>query len=541
MFQKTIAIYGSHDSSFTFIDNSGQLRIFEVERFTKQRYSSFSKRFDTQSTGINDQLREDFINMLKERLFDKDITTVLYEEVFEDDFIFLRKHFPNANFVKWDDHHKSHAYSAIQNSGFEDSIILSIDGSGINSGSTKVFDYQDKKLSLIDNHMVNLGQAYTISTLPLVDITHQNPKAELLSAAGKFMGICAYGDVIEDWIAPFHDFYLNFINSSFEDSLRKLTQRLKLEEINFDRIYENESFNLTGVKVLTGKKAYDFAATSQFVFEKIVLSLVEFFVDKYNKNVILTGGCALNVLANQKIFEYLNKRGLSLYVPPNPSDCGISYGMWMSYFTDFESGETCFSGIEILDEDKIEVYENNHAYEPLTYESVVGHLKAGKIIGIIDGNSEVGPRALGNRSIICDPSYEGMKDILNSKVKFREWFRPFAPVCTDEYMETYFENAFSSKYMTYAPKVKEEFRKLLPSITHADGTSRLQTVHSDGSHFHSILTELKRQGHIPVILNTSFNIKGRPILTSLEDAFYVLDNTQLDLLIHNGKIYSKKD
>jgi carbamoyltransferase len=132
-----------------------------------------------------------------------------------------------------------------------------------------------------------------------------------------------------------------------------------------------------------------------------------------------------------------------------------------------------------------------------------------------------------------------MKDILNSKVKFREWFRPFAPVCKIEDKDVFFENAPDCKYMSFAPKVKETWRTKLPSITHADNTSRLQTVSND-CFFYEILTEMSNQSLIPVLLNTSFNIKGLPILTTLKDAFHVLNNTDLDILIHKNRIYKKK-
>ena len=131
-----------------------------------------------------------------------------------------------------------------------------------------------------------------------------------------------------------------------------------------------------------------------------------------------------------------------------------------------------------------------------------------------------------------------MKDVLNSKVKFRQWYRPFAPVCKYESRDVYFENAPNCNYMSYAPKVKELWRSKLPSITHIDGTSRLQTV-TGGSLFYDILSQMEKDDLIPVLLNTSFNIKGMPILTTLEDAFNVLNNTQLDFLIYNGRIYSK--
>ena len=131
-----------------------------------------------------------------------------------------------------------------------------------------------------------------------------------------------------------------------------------------------------------------------------------------------------------------------------------------------------------------------------------------------------------------------MKDTLNKKVKFREWYRPFAPVCLLEDANNYFLNAFESNYMSYAPSVKEEYRKKLPSITHEDGTARLQTVTKEQHFiFWSILNEMKNGGGIPVILNTSFNIKGLPILTTIEDALFVLDNTEMDYVVVEGYLF----
>jgi carbamoyltransferase len=172
---------------------------------------------------------------------------------------------------------------------------------------------------------------------------------------------------------------------------------------------------------------------------------------------------------------------------------------------------------------------------------IVEYLKQGKILGLVDGYSEVGPRALGNRSIICDPSFPNMKDILNAKVKFREWFRPFAPVCRIQDMETYFENPKESNYMSYAPMIKSEYTNKVKSIVHEDNTTRLQTTTSETHKlFNDILNKLDELNHIPIILNTSFNIKGLPILTRYEDAFYVLENTELDFLVIKNKIFKKK-
>ena len=183
-----------------------------------------------------------------------------------------------------------------------------------------------------------------------------------------------------------------------------------------------------------------------------------------------------------------------------------------------------YNNFDILDRDKIGDYVEGYNVSSISTDKIV----VGKIGGIIQGKSEVGPRALGNRSIICDPSFPNMKDVLNAKVKFREWFRPFAPVCKYQHRDVYFEDACESEYMSYAPVVCEEYREKLVSITHADATSRLQTVRKDQHKlFYDILTVLEGVGKIPVILNTSFNIKGKPILTTYEDAFHVLKETEL--------------
>jgi len=161
---------------------------------------------------------------------------------------------------------------------------------------------------------------------------------------------------------------------------------------------------------------------------------------------------------------------------------------------------------------------------------------------MVEGFSEVGPRALGNRSIICDPSIDGMKDILNAKVKFREWFRPFAPVCRLQDKDRFFDNTCEAEFMSYAPDVKSEYQQKLKAISHIDGSSRLQTVTAiQHKLFYAILSELEKRNKIPVILNTSFNIKGMPILTTIKDALYCLDNTEMDYVVIEGWLFKRKN
>jgi len=201
-----------------------------------------------------------------------------------------------------------------------------------------------------------------------------------------------------------------------------------------------------------------------------------------------------------------------------------------------------YNGLPLLDADKESEYLKDRKTSPLDLDYVCKLLKEGKIIGVCRGDSEVGPRALGNRSIVCDPSFKDMKDILNAKVKFREWFRPFAPFCLKDEAHKYFESAdFENlEFMSYAPMVREEFQESLPSITHIDGTSRLQTVTEDSHQFfHDLLKTFSKYSDINVLLNTSFNIRGNPILSTIEDALHVLDNTELDCVIINDTLVEK--
>ena len=193
-----------------------------------------------------------------------------------------------------------------------------------------------------------------------------------------------------------------------------------------------------------------------------------------------------------------------------------------------------YAGLPLLDREKLSL-----GGRKVNKKEIAELIKDGKILGLVYGDSEVGPRALGNRSIVCDPNIADMKDILNSKVKFREWYRPFAPFCKKEEAHNWFEsrNFDNLEYMSYAPKVKVD---TLPAITHVDGTARLQTVTEESHpHFYELLTEFGKISETNVLLNTSFNIRGYPILSTIEDALYALNNTQMDYVVIEDYLFGK--
>lgn len=528
---EVLSIYGSHDASITFIDKNKKIRIYEYERFVKKRYAMYSSRFDSvKGRGSNETERNEFLTLIKNNLENKDIKLILYLELDENDKNLLNKYFPNAKF-ELTKHHYSHACSGYYSSKFDNALIFSVDGGG--NDFNQVFmtrchlaeNDQIKEMQCIN---YDFGSAYCSIAWLISEIKSGSEEKTIytLSNAGKIMGLCAYGKVRLEWIDYFKNHYSNH-HLHTNHNLHILCKNLNIE---------------CSINSINGQLAYDVAATSQYAFEIKMDELILPFVEKYNTNVVLVGGCALNVLYNQKLSERLKRNNLQVFIPSNPNDCGLSYGMFLSKFPEIgRNNEICYNGIEILDEGDYKFYLKNYLSEDMTVAKIINYLKQGKILAIINDYSEVGPRSLGNRSIICDPSFPEMKDVLNSKVKFREWFRPFAPVCRLKDKDLFFENANESKYMSFAPKIKSSFKDRVQSIVHQDETTRLQTV-TEETHklFNDILNELEMKKSIPIILNTSFNIKGFPILTTYKDAFYVLENTELDFLIIKDKIFSKK-
>jgi carbamoyltransferase len=519
-----LSIYGAHDSSATFIDEFGKLRIFEYERFVKVRYAAFTKQYGNYEN--DDENRENFLKHIKSYI-KNDIELIVYNNLFGEDFTLLSKHFPNAKFEQMG-HHMSHASSGYFLSDFNDAIIISADGGGHDYGVisyTNIFHAKDNEIKLISSKDYNLGVAYGRIGSSISEISAGGGDIiDSMAYAGKVMGLCAYGNVNHNWTNAFKTYYTGSNTSQYQSNLNFLSSVTNL----------NLNYNS-----LNGQNSYDLAATSQYVFEEVMMDLIKPYLHM-SDNFIIVGGCGLNVLFNQKFKVELSKIGKNLYMSPVPNDCGLSLGQFL-YKTKQRVKNFVYDGIDITDYYKLNEYVIHYNAKKVNVPIITDLIKSGKIIGVIRGGSEIGPRALGNRSIICDPTIRDMKDILNLKVKFREWFRPFAPVCRVEDSEIFFDDVFESEFMSYAPKIKEEFRESLPSITHNDGTGRLQTVNKDGHQlFYDILTELKNRGELPVILNTSFNIKGKPILTSISDAIHVLEETELDYVLIDDYLFEKK-
>ena len=517
-----VSIFAGHDASVSFWNaETNKYYTIEIERLVKKRY--FRLHVDNSPEYQKDILEQCRDIAEKEWGIKNDYESVL---ICSDGFIEVdTKEIFNTESVKCiARHHNTHAAAAFYMSPFNRALIVSYDGGG-DDGHFNVYYGHEDGIKHIENIPSDFGGGYLLAGSMIKEVAESS--RHQLALAGKMMGLCAYGSVIEAHVEPFKDFY-------FDRDYKKLAERTKLKLKNLDNPWSNPLENWK----YESKGGYDVAATAQAAFEHAFFSVLDTY-DPYVP-LILTGGCALNVLVNEKVKCLYNR---PVYVPPNPHDGGLSLGHLFIYRKPTEQVNITYSGLPLLDRNKLQDYIDEYGARKVNKIEIAQLIKGGKILGLVYGDSEVGPRALGNRSIVCDPNIADMKDILNSKVKFREWYRPFAPFCKKEEAHKYFEsrNFDNLEYMSYAPLVKKEYREKLPSITHADNTARLQTV-TEESHpgFYEILTHFGEISETNVLLNTSFNIRGYPILSTIEDALYALNNTEMDYVVIEDYLFSKK-
>lgn len=413
-------------------------------------------------------------------------------------------------------HHQAHAYSALYQSPFEKALIFSFDG-GSDEGCFNVYvGEKQKSLEKIYSNHIDYAVSYMMPAHYIKDIKQENIYTGNLVYAGKLMGLAAYGRVNWKYIEPLTEFYKGTMQGPLETAQQRFLQ-----------IFERFGIRDDSTR-LEGQAAWDLAATNQYVFEHLVEEESQALLNQYpDLPIILVGGCALNIIYNTRL-----SRKRTVFVPPNPNDCGIAVGLLCSVIHPRDVVDCTYIGSEVWDRGELAkiLYQRQGRF--LDLNQLCDDLIAGKIYGVVRGRSEHGPRALGNRSIICDPTIYGMKDTLNARVKGREYYRPFAPVVRLEDVNKYFYWNKESRWMSFCPKVREEYQGVLQAITHADGTARVQTVTREQNEFlYDLLTTMNEKKGIGVILNTSFNVAGKPILNTYKDALWVLDNKDMDGLI----------
>jgi carbamoyltransferase len=415
-------------------------------------------------------------------------------------------------------HHLSHASNYFL-SPFKNASILTLDGFGENE-CMSFYSGNGSKLKKIlsQNFPHSLGSFFSTFT----EFCGFKPQSE----EWKLMGASAYGQNSKYYKLIRSLVYLE--SGGFSLNLKYFNHYL----FHRPRFYNQTMTDYLGIKPNTNsdkltKNFYDIAFAAQKVFEEIYLHLINLLYKKNNsQNLVISGGCALNCVANGKVLS--NTKFKKLYVPSVPDDSGASTGA-AHYISNI-----------VLKNKKRHTMINNYLGPSFTNSNVVNKLNQlgikykisknisyeaaktisqKKIIAWFQGALEFGDRALGNRSILADPRDFKMKDKINKKIKFRENFRPFAPAILEEYTKDFFEVEETSFFMEKALKIKKNKRYLIPSVTHVDGSGRLQTVSKNTNYkFYSLIKEFYKITAVPLVLNTSFNVQGEPIVCSIEDA-----------------------
>jgi len=537
-----ISFYGSHNAAYVVEENGKILLVLEVERFLNYKNSGLAQYLCPKVPDLvflSKYIPQFIMNKLGIEEFETCYS--LNTDVIVNGHHHLEKNIPSKRY-EYGHHHRSHAAGVFYQSPYKEALIFSFDGGGDDGKFNIYYGDRENSVSILEtvaNPITNvshifydLGFPYMVFGEYLADIKYEGLGMGNLVYPGKIMGLASYGNVNEEWLPHFIEFYKSNPDGSHhgewdetgyydcEFKINKLGEKIGVKFDNKNR--------------LSNQIAYDVAATSQRAFEECFLEIAKPYFEKYpDLPICITGGCGLNIILNTRLVEEFNKE---VFVGPNPNDCGIALGLMLDNLRPQEPVDITYSGLNLLDIDMLGHYVQNSTIpftsHILNTSELAKDISNGKIIGVARGRAEHGARALGNRSILCNPSIPEMKDILNAKVKHREWYRPFAPVVRLEDVNKYFEWNKESRWMTFCPKVKEEWRDKLASITHVDNTARVQTVTKEQNEWlYNLITEFEKETGIGVLLNTSFNVDGKPILSTVKDAFTILEMTQMDGLV----------
>ena len=557
-----------HDSSFPknaiyYVLKETDLKLSEIDHvvFYEKPFLKFERLLETYVSFSPSGFKSFSMSMplwLREKLFQK---KMIFDALKEQD-----NNFNDTTKINFSEHHLSHAASAFFSSPYEEAVILTLDGVGEWATTTLSLGKNNKINILKEIHFPHsLGLLYSAFTYFL--------GFKINSGEYKVMGLAPYGesrfksiifdkliDVKEDGSFSLNMDYFNYATglTMTNDKFAKLFNIKRREP-------ENKLLQIH----------MDIAASIQSVTEEIILKITRFLFKEFNiPNLCMAGGVALNCVANGKIL----KEGLfkNIWIQPASGDAGGALGAAQSFYyqeldnkreilkTDSMKGS--YLGPQFTDDEVENELKNCGAnYKKLNLDKIIKdvakELSEEKVVGWFQGRMEFGPRSLGNRSIIADPRSENTQKNLNLKVKYRENFRPFAPAVLFEKVSEWFEISSKSPYMLFTADVKKSKqiqmtneqmnlfgidklnvkRSSIPSVTHIDYSARIQTVHKETNPvFHKLIEEFEKITKFPVLVNTSFNVRGEPIVCSASDAFNCFMGTDLDVLVCNNFILYKE-
>jgi len=557
-----------HDSSYPhfaieFVLKYGKLKLSEIDQivFFEKPFLKFERLLETYVAFAP----RGFVS------FSKAMPIWIKEKLFQKHLLFNKlkthdKDYKSDQNIFFSDHHLSHASSAFFPSPFKEAVVITADGVG-EWATTTVAVGKDNNLEIKKEiHFPHsLGLLYSAFTY--------YAGFKVNSGEYKLMGLAPYGKPIyEDKIKRLIDIK--------EDGTFRLDQKyfnyatgLTMTNDKFNDLFGQKNRNSQNEEIT--QFHMDIAASIQKVTEEIILKLSKAARKEYNiKNLCLAGGVALNCVANGKILK--EKIFDNIWIQPAAGDAGGSLGAALAFWyienenkrienlNDDMKGSflgTEFSQKEIENELKsIGAYFETFSYEELI-DKTAEFLSNEKVIGWFQGRMEFGPRALGSRSIIGDPRSDKMQKNLNLKVKYRESFRPFAPSILREDLSEWFDMNTDSPYMLFVANINsnkkvemtKEQKKLfgidklnikrskIPAVTHVDYSARIQTVSKNTNKpYYDLISKFKEKTGCPVIINTSFNVRGEPIVNTPSDAFNCFMGTELDYLVIGNCILDKK-
>ena len=593
-----------HDSAATILVDNEIIAAVQEERFTREKHTpkfpSNSIKYCLEETGLKieeldavvfydkpivkfERLLSTFYQVAPKGLipFIKSIPIWLKEKLFLRKLLYdnlkeiepsLKKKDLNLLFTE---HHISHAASTFYPSNFKESAILTIDGVG-EWCTASICKGEDKTIEILKElHFPHsVGLLYSAFTYYL--------GFRVNSGEYKLMGLAPYGIEDSEETKTFIHKIKSKVLDIKEDGSIFLNQKYFKYTYGLRMIKENKFKSLFGFNTRKEEEEItqthcNMALAIQKVTEEIVIKMVKETKKLTNSNnLCLSGGVALNCVANGKIEEL----GIfkNIYIQPASGDAGGSLGASLAinhmyfdsirnYSKDYDLMKGSYLGPYFSDKEILitnkkykAVFEHEVSFEKLS-KKVAKLISEGNVVGWFQGRSEFGPRALGNRSILADPRNPEMQKKLNLKIKYREGFRPFAPSVLEEDYRDFFEGNTMSPYMLMVKKIQEKIkisvpqeywkldywnklytkRSKLQSITHVDFSARIQTVSKKTNpRYWSLINEFKKITNVSVLVNTSFNVRGEPIVNTPEDAFKCFMNTEMDILVIGNFLYYKE-